>query len=71
MSEALATAKCMRAHGVPNWPDPTTTLPSNTNGYGVQSAVPGPPGGPMLVIPNSIDLEAPAVKRAITDCRDD
>ncbi|MGO9975155.1 MAG: hypothetical protein ACLP01_20615 [Solirubrobacteraceae bacterium] len=71
IAQALAIAKCMRAHGVPNWPDPTTTIPSNLNGYGVQSAVPGTPGGPMFVIPKSIDLESPAVKQAIVACQDD
>jgi outer membrane murein-binding lipoprotein Lpp len=70
MSQALTIARCMRAHGVPNWPDPRKTLPSNLNGYGVQSAVPGPPGGPVFVIPNSIDVESPAVKQAATLCHD-
>ncbi len=70
MAQALAIAKCMRANRVPNWPDPTKTMPSNLNGYGVQSAVPGPPGGPIFVIPNSIDLESPAVKRAATACQE-
>jgi hypothetical protein len=35
MAQALAVARCMRAHGVADWPDPTTTMPSNLNGYGV------------------------------------
>ena len=68
MAQALEVARCMRAHGVPNWPDPTKTLPSNLNGYGVQSAVPGPPGGPVFVIPLSIDSDSPAVKRAAIAC---
>ena len=71
MAQALAVAKCMRAHGVPNWPDPTKTMPSNLNGYGVQSAVPGPPGGPIFVIPKSIEIAAPAVKQAASACHDD
>ncbi len=53
------------------WPDPTKALPSNLNGYGVQGAVPGPPGGPKFVIPNSINIQAPAVKQAATACHDD
>ncbi len=68
MAQALVVARCMRAHGVPNWPDPTKTLPSNLNGYGVQSAVPGPPGGPVFVIPLSINIASPAVKRAAIAC---
>jgi hypothetical protein len=68
MAEALAISRCMRAHGVPNWPDPTKTLPSNLNGDGVQGAVPGPPGGPIFVIPKSIDIEAPVVRQAAIAC---
>ena len=45
MAQALTIAKCMRAHGVPNWPDPTKTIPSNLNGGGVQGAMPGPQAG--------------------------
>ena len=71
MAQALAVAKCMRAHGVPNWPDPTKTMPSNPNGDGVTDAVPGPPGGPIFVIPKSIDIESPAVKQAATACHED
>lgn len=71
MAQALTIAQCMRAHGVPNWPDPRRTMPNNLNGYGVQSAVPGPPGGPIFVIPNSIDIESPAVKQAAATCHDD
>jgi hypothetical protein len=70
LAQALAIAKCMRAHGVPNWPDPTTTAPSNLSGYHVQGAVPGPPGGPIFLFPNSIDIEAPAVKQAQMSCHD-
>ena len=68
MAQALAIARCIRAHGVPNWPDPRKTLPSNLNGSRVQGAVPGPAGGPIFVIPNSIEIEAPAVKQAEQAC---
>lgn len=71
MAQALSVARCMRAHAVPNWPDPVKTLPSNLHGAGVQDAVPGPPGGPMFVIPKSIDIESPAVKHAAKACHED
>jgi hypothetical protein len=70
MAQALAIARCMRVHGVPSWPDPSRTIPNNLSGAGVQSAVPGPPGGPVFVIPKSIDIESPAVKQAAGDCHD-
>jgi hypothetical protein len=69
-AQALKIARCMRAHGVPDWPDPAQTLPANASDYQVQSAVPGPPGGPVFLIPKSVDLDAPAVKRAQTACHD-
>ena len=71
MAQALTVAKCMRAHGVPNWPDPSKTIPSNLHGGGVQGAVPGPPGGPIFVIPKSIEIGSPAVKQAARVCHDD
>ena len=54
MAQALAVAKCMRAHGVPNWPDPTKTCPATErrrrDGRGA-----GPAGRP--------DLRDPKVDR--------
>jgi outer membrane murein-binding lipoprotein Lpp len=70
MAQALTTAKCMRAHGVPNWPDPSRNMPSNANNYNVQGAAPGPAGGPIFLIPKSINIQAPAVKQAATACHD-
>jgi hypothetical protein len=71
MAQALAIARCMRAHGVPTWPDPRKTPPTNIpRGYGTQSAVPGPPGGPIFLIPLSINFESPAVKHAAITCHD-
>jgi hypothetical protein len=68
-AQALAIAKCMRAHGVPNWPDPTTHVPTNVNaeGYGVAGAVPN--SSLVYLVPKSIDISAPAVKRAATACQ--
>jgi len=65
MTQMLAVAKCMRAHGVPNWPDPTTNLPSSPNGY---SEVINHNGG-VFLIPLSIDIQSPAVKHAATACQ--
>jgi hypothetical protein len=61
--ELLNLAKCMRAHGLPNFPDPTTSPPpapppgSHTgNAIGI--------GGAYLVIPS----QSPALKRAAAAC---
>ena len=65
MTQMLAVAKCMRAHRVPNWPDPTTYLPSSPNGY---REIIDHNGG-IFLIPPSIDIQSPAVKQAETACQ--
>jgi hypothetical protein len=55
-SQALAMARCMRSHGVPNFPDPV-----------VQS---GPNGGIAVKISGAgIDPSSPAFRAAQKDCR--
>jgi hypothetical protein len=66
MTQARAWAKCMRAHGVPNFPDPRTTIPSH-----------GPPfngqvnqiNGAVFMLPAAtINPQSPAFERAATTC---
>lgn len=53
-ARALAYSKCMRAHGVPNYPDPTTS----GGGVGIQLS------------PNSgVDTQSPQFKAAQNDCK--
>lgn len=63
-AQALATSKCMRSHGVSDFPDPTTTAPAPSGNYG---AVMGH-NGVYLALPSSIDPNAPAFKRAASAC---
>ena len=65
MTQMLTVAKCMRAHRVPNWPDPTTNLPSSPSGY---REVIDHNGG-VFLIPTSIDIQSPAVKHAEAVCQ--
>jgi hypothetical protein len=65
MTQMRAVAKCMRAHGVPNWPDPTTFMPSSPNGYSLLINH----NGAVFLLPLSIDPQAPAVKHASTACQ--
>jgi hypothetical protein len=53
----LAFSKCVRAHAVPNFPDPGTsaTGPENTIGG--------------IAIPSAIDMQSPAFQAALTACR--
>lgn len=60
----LATSRCMRAHGVSGFPDPTTTPPSSPEG---DSIVLGG-GHVFLVVPATIDTASPAFERAASAC---
>jgi hypothetical protein len=68
MSQWLAIARCMRAHGVPNFPDPVTTLPPDPATYPARYSAAFNINGVDWAIPKSIDLQAPAVKQAATAC---
>ena len=61
----VTVARCMRRHGVPNFPDPTTTFPSQLpNGGGVISDR----DGAILVFPHTIDEQSPLFTRAAARC---
>ncbi len=64
LAQARAVAKCMRAHGAPNFPDPRTAEPSNPDSYGSVANM----NGVIWAIPKSIDPQSPAVKQAAADC---
>lgn len=59
----VKVAHCMRRHGIDQFPDPTTSIPSNP-----------PPGqledsnGVILVFPPTIDEQSPLFTRAAADC---
>jgi hypothetical protein len=62
----LAISMCMRAHGIADFPDPTTKPPSNVS-PGNYSGVVGQ-DGVFLELPSSIDPNSPAFKAAATTC---
>jgi hypothetical protein len=64
LARMLQISRCMRAHGMPGFPDPTLSPPSNRAGY---SAIRSN-GAAWLAIPDSIDVRSPAFKRAATAC---
>ena len=74
MTQLLQTSRCMRAHGVAEFPDPTTSPPSNqaayfdVAGFGGPNSPPGAPPVAYLAIPNSINPNSPTTKRAATAC---
>ncbi|MFZ0381960.1 MAG: hypothetical protein WCD11_31995 [Solirubrobacteraceae bacterium] len=73
-TQLLRTSRCMRAHGVAEFPDPTTSPPSNqaayfdVAGFGGPNSPPGAPPVAYLAIPNSINPNSPATERAATAC---
>ena len=58
------TSRCMREHGVRDFPDPTATPPSDPAGYASVSGG----DGTYLAISNTIDTQAPAFKQAAKAC---
>ena len=61
----LRSSECMREHGVPNFPDPTTTFPSNPSDYSSINDL----GGVIVAIPKTINVQAPAFKQAVAVCK--
>ena len=64
-AQMLQISKCMRAHGISGFPDPTTKPPSPGSGY---AAVIGR-NGVFLAVPSSVDMQSPAFKQAATVCQ--
>ena len=69
LAHYLTVAQCMRRHGVPEFPDPRTTAPSNPqaalgSGGGVISDI----EGVIFIFPGRIDQQSPAFTRAAAAC---
>jgi hypothetical protein len=64
LARMLRISRCMRAHGISGFPDPTASPPSDRAGYSSIMSN----GGAWLAIPNSIDVGAPAFKQAAPAC---
>jgi hypothetical protein len=66
LAKMVKAAQCMRRHGVPNFPDPTTTVPSPRvlGGSGQISNI----EGAIFVFPGSIDTQSPQFTRAAKAC---
>jgi hypothetical protein len=69
LAHYLKIAQCMRRNGIPNFPDPRTTVPSNPRaalggGNGVISDI----EGAILVFPGTIDQQSPLFTRAAAAC---
>jgi hypothetical protein len=60
----LAISKCMRSHGVTDFPDPPTTPPSGPSDYSVVMGR----GGVFLAVPSTINVDSPTFKQAAAAC---
>ena len=67
LSQMLRTSECMRAHGITDFPDPTTKAPSFGGGQGPNGAV-LVHDGVYVVLPSSIDPRSPAFQQAANAC---
>ena len=61
--ELLALARCMRAHGVPNFPDPSTTPPPPSSGNVLGG------NGTYLGLGTAQERQSPAYERAARACQ--
>jgi hypothetical protein len=66
MDKLREIAVCMREHGVPDFPDPRTSVPARPFGSG--SGVITDYDGAILLFPSTIGLQSPAYKRAGAAC---
>jgi hypothetical protein len=66
LAKMLNIARCMREHGIYDFPDPRTSVPSNPfgSGTGVISDI----EGVILVFPSTIDQQSPTFTRAAGAC---
>lgn len=62
----VAISECMRGHGIGGFPDPVTATspPSNPSQYGIAEGI----GDLWLLVPNTINVNSPAFKRAAAAC---
>jgi hypothetical protein len=64
----LKVAQCMRRHGIYDFPDPRTSVPSNPFGSGSGTGVISDIEGVILVFRSTIDRQSPAFTRAAAAC---
>ena len=62
--QLVATAQCMRKHGVPNFPDPSTKPPGNIRDYSLADGI----GDVYLLVPRTINVNSPAFEQAAKTC---
>ena len=64
MAKLVRIARCMRQHGISQFPDPRTSVPSNLGDVQLITDF----DGAVLVYPSTFNLQAPAYKQALAAC---
>jgi len=64
LASMLKTSRCMRRHGIYDFPDPTSRIPSNLSRRGVVADM----GGVVLVFPSESAMRSPAFAQAESRC---
>jgi len=66
LAKLLRIADCMRQHGVPDFPDPRTSVPLNP--FGSRGGVITDYDGAILLFPSTLNMYSPAYTQAVADC---
>jgi hypothetical protein len=66
LAKLLSIAECMRQHGVPDFPDPRTSVPPHPFGSG--TGVITDYDGAILLFPSTLNQHAPAYTQAAAAC---
>jgi hypothetical protein len=66
LTKLLRIAVCMRQHGISQFPDPRTSVPSDPLSLGIAEI--SDFDGAILLFPQSLNMQAPAYRQALTAC---
>lgn len=66
LAKLVRIAQCMRQHGIKDFPDPRTSIPSNPASSGIREVTDF--DGVILLFPDTMNLQAPAYRQALTAC---
>lgn len=67
LAHMVKVARCMRRHGISDFPDPRTSVPTNPFGAGGAGVISDIEGA-ILIFPSTIDMQSPAFTQAATSC---
>lgn len=66
LAKLVRIAQCMREHGIKDFPDPRTSIPTNLAALGIREVTNF--DGVILLFPDTMNLQAPAYRQALTAC---